>query len=108
MHVRDWLYVEDHCEALYLILTKGNVGEKYNIGGNGQRTNLYVVNTVLAMLNKPKDLVVHVEDRKGHDFRYALSGEYMKQLGWEPKYNFDTRIEQMVKWTVKNDRWLKL
>jgi dTDP-glucose 4,6-dehydratase len=108
MHVRDWLYVEDHCEALYLILTKGNVGEKYNIGGNGQRTNLYVVNTVLAMLNKPKDLVVHVEDRKGHDFRYAVDYSKLKaELGWEPKHVFEEGLSKTINWYIQNMDWVR-
>lgn len=108
MNIRDWLYVEDHCEALYLILTKGTIGEKYNIGGNAQRTNLYVVNTILAMLNKPKDLVVHVEDRKGHDFRYAVDYSKLKnELGWEPKLVFEEGLSKTINWYIQNMDWVR-
>ena len=108
MNIRDWLYVEDHCEALYLILTKGKVGEKYNIGGNAQRTNLYVVNTVLAMLNKPKDLVVHVEDRKGHDFRYAVDySKLKKELGWQPRHVFEEGLSKTINWYIQNMEWVR-
>lgn len=108
MNIRDWLYVEDHCEALYLILTKGNVGEKYNIGGSSEKTNLYVVNTVLAMLDKPKDLVVHVEDRKGHDFRYAVDySKLKKELGWKPKHLFEEGLSKTINWYIQNMDWVK-
>lgn len=108
MNVRDWLYVEDHCEALYLILTRGRLGEKYNIGGRGQRTNLYVVKTILAILDRPDDLVTHVEDRKGHDFRYAVDySKLQAELGWQPRHIFEEGLNKTINWYIQNMDWVE-
>lgn len=105
-NVRDWLHVYDHCVAIDLILQKGVVGEVYNVGGHNERTNLDVVKTVLDLLNKPHSLITYVEDRKGHDRRYAIdSSKLVKDLGWEPKYNFNTGLEETVKWYLENQGW---
>ena len=107
-NVRDWLHVEDHCEAIDLILHKGKEGEVYNIGGHNERTNLEVVKTVLKALNKPESLIRFVADRLGHDRRYAIDPRKIEtELGWEPKYNFDTGMAQTIQWYLDNEDWWK-
>ena len=105
-NVRDWLHVEDHCAAIDLILRKGRVGEIYNIGGHNERTNLEVVQTILKALNKPESLIQYVSDRPGHDRRYAIDPTKLEtELGWKPKYNFDTGIQQTIQWYLDNKEW---
>jgi dTDP-glucose 4,6-dehydratase len=105
-NVRDWLHVYDHCTAIDLILRNGRVGEVYNIGGHNERTNLEVVKTILAELNKPESLINYVTDRAGHDLRYAIDPTKIEQeLGWKPVYNFDTGIKQTVQWYLNNKPW---
>jgi dTDP-glucose 4,6-dehydratase len=107
-NVRDWLHVYDHCVAIDLIIHKGKTGEIYNIGGHNERTNLEVVKTILRELNKPENLIRYVKDRKGHDMRYAIDPTKIEQeLGWKPKYNFDTGILQTIKWNLDNQTWIK-
>jgi len=107
-NVRDWLHVYDHCTAIDLIIHKGRVGEVYNIGGHNERTNIEVVRTILRELNKPESLIRYVTDRKGHDLRYAIDPTKIEQeLGWKPKYNFDTGITQTIKWYLENQEWVK-
>jgi dTDP-glucose 4,6-dehydratase len=107
-NVRDWLHVYDHCVAIDLIINKGRTGEVYNIGGHNERTNLEVVKTILRELNKPESLIRYVKDRKGHDMRYAIDPTKIEQeLGWKPKYNFDTGILQTIKWNLDNQTWIK-
>ena len=105
-NVRDWLHVYDHCQAIDLILKKGRDGCVYNIGGHNGRTNLQVVKTVLRVLDKPESLIKYVTDRPGHDMRYAIDPAKLKrELGWEPVYNFDTGIEQTIRWYLDNREW---
>ena len=105
-NVRDWLHVYDHCQAIDLILKKGRNGCVYNIGGHHERTNLQVVKTVLRVLDKPVSLIKYVTDRPGHDMRYAIDPAKLKrELGWEPVYNFDTGIEQTIRWYLDNREW---
>lgn len=105
-NVRDWLHVYDHCTAIDLIIRNGKVGEAYNIGGHNERTNLEVVKTVLKALGKSEDLITYVTDRKGHDMRYAIDPTKMEtELGWEPKYTFDTGIPQTIDWYLNNKEW---
>lgn len=105
-NVRDWLHVYDHCVAIDLIVRNGRVGEVYNIGGHNERTNLDVVKTILKALDKPETLIKYVEDRKGHDQRYAIDPHKLEtELGWEPKYNFDTGIQQTIQWYLDNKEW---
>jgi dTDP-glucose 4,6-dehydratase len=105
-NVRDWLHVEDHCVAIDLIIRKGRVGEIYNIGGHNERTNLEVVQTILKALNKPESLIQYVSDRPGHDRRYAIDPTKLEtELGWKPKYNFDTGIQQTIQWYLDNKEW---
>ncbi len=98
-NVRDWLFVKDHCEAILTILEKGKIGEIYNIGGNGERSNLEIAKTVLSALNKPESLIRFVEDRKGHDERYAIDfSKLTKELGWSPKVSFEEGMRQTIEW----------
>jgi len=105
-NVRDWLYVEDHCAAIDLIVRRGKVGEVYNIGGHNERTNLEVVKTILKILGKSEDLIEFVTDRKGHDKRYAIDPtKITNELGWTPKTNFDDGIKKTVAWYLENRAW---
>lgn len=107
-NVRDWLYVEDHCDAIDLIVRNGRDGEVYNIGGHNERTNLEVVKTILKSLGKPESLITYVKDRPGHDLRYAMDPTKIeKELGWKPKHNFDTGIEVTIKWNLEHQEWLE-
>jgi dTDP-glucose 4,6-dehydratase len=107
-NVRDWLHVYDHCTAIDLVIHNGRVGEVYNIGGHNERTNLSVVKTILRELNKPESLIRFVTDRKGHDLRYAIDPTKIEsELGWKPKYNFDTGIKQTIQWYLENQDWVK-
>lgn len=105
-NVRDWLYVEDHCSAIEMIIHNGRVGEVYNIGGHNERTNLDVVKTILMELNKPENLIKYVTDRPGHDMRYAIDPTKIKEeLGWEPTTCFDEGIKKTIKWYLDNRTW---
>lgn len=105
-NVRDWLHVSDHCEAIDLILHKGKPGEVYNVGGHNERTNLEVVQTILKALDKPESLIKFVTDRPGHDMRYAIDPAKIEtELGWKPKYTFDTGIRQTIEWYLNNKEW---
>ena len=106
INVRDWLYVEDHCAAIDLIIRKGTVGEVYNIGGHNERTNLEVVKTILKILGKSEDLIEFVTDRKGHDQRYAIDPtKISNELGWTPQTKFDDGIKKTVAWYLDNRAW---
>lgn len=105
-NIRDWLYVEDHCAAIDLILRSGTDGEVYNIGGHNERTNLEVVKTILRQLNKPESLITYVRDRPGHDMRYAIDPTKIhNELGWLPATKFDDGIRQTVEWYLNNRPW---
>ncbi|RKI30743.1 dTDP-glucose 4,6-dehydratase [bacterium 1xD8-6] len=105
-NVRDWLYVEDHCIAIDLIIRKGTVGEVYNIGGHNEKTNLEVVKTVLDKLGKSEELISYVSDRPGHDRRYAIDpAKIHKELGWLPETTFETGIQKTVDWYLDNRTW---
>lgn len=107
-NVRDWLYVDDHCKAIYLILKNGRIGEVYNIGGHNERTNLQVVEIILDKLNKPKELISFVADRKGHDLRYAIDPEKInRELGWLPETRFEDGIKYTIDWYLENEAWWK-
>lgn len=108
MNVRDWLYVEDHCSALYKVLIDGKIGEKYNIGGNAEHTNLYVATTILYMLGKPITQLEYVPDRKGHDYRYAINNSHIrKELGWTPSVTFEEGLQKTIDWYTNNWEWVE-
>ena len=105
-NVRDWLYVEDHCKAIDMIVENGRIGEIYNIGGHNEKTNLEVVTTVLKKLGKPESLIRFVKDRPGHDRRYAIDPTKIKnELGWYPETDFESGIEKTVRWYLENREW---
>ena len=114
-NVRDWLHVDDHARALYLVATEGKPGETYNIGGKNEKTNLEVVDTICSLLegfNPPasdfryKDLITHVQDRPGHDFRYAIdTSKIERELGWKPQETFETGMAKTVQWYLGNQPW---
>jgi len=107
LNVRDWLYVEDHCDAIWTVLNKGRFGEAYNVGGNNEITNRKITETILREMNKPWDqFVTYVKDRPGHDRRYAIDASKIKnELGWEPKYQFESAIKQTIQWYRDNESW---
>ncbi|MCF7757156.1 dTDP-glucose 4,6-dehydratase [Paenibacillus xylanexedens] len=106
LNIRDWLYVEDHCSAIDLVIHNGQSGEVYNIGGNNERTNMYIVQTVLEQLGKPASLIKHVQDRLGHDRRYGIDPTKIRtELGWQPTHNFETGIRETIQWYLKHQDW---
>ncbi|MFD0716741.1 dTDP-glucose 4,6-dehydratase [Paenibacillus sp. GCM10027626] len=108
MNVRDWLYVEDHCSAIDLVLHNGRAGEVYNVGGNNERNNLQVVRTILAELGKPESLIAYVQDRPGHDRRYAIAAEKIRhELGWQPQYDYEQGIRETIRWYLANPLWME-
>lgn len=108
LNVRDWLHVEDHCRAIDLVVHKGENGEVYNVGGHNEKTNVEVVKEILKQLGKPDSLIKYVDDRLGHDRRYAIDPtKLQKELGWEPKYNFETGLKDTVNWYLENQSWWK-
>ena len=105
-NVRDWLYVEDHCKAIDLILHGGRVGEVYNIGGHNEMRNIDIVKLICAKLGKPEDLITYVADRKGHDLRYAIDpSKIHDELGWLPETKFADGIDKTIEWYLKNKPW---
>jgi dTDP-glucose 4,6-dehydratase len=108
LNIRDWLYVGDHCSAIDLVIHEGKNGEVYNVGGNSERTNLQIVRTILAELGKPESLITYVQDRLGHDRRYGINAtKITTELGWRPKYYFETGIRETIGWYLGNQEWWK-
>lgn len=108
LNVRDWLYVEDHCRAIETILRSGQLGEIYNVGGHNEKRNIDVVKLILAELGKPESLVRYVEDRKGHDRRYAIDpAKIHDELGWLPETKFEDGIMRTIRWYAENREWWK-
>ena len=106
LNVRDWLYVEDHCAAIDLILEKGKVGQVYNIGGHNEMRNIDIVKRILSLLDKPESLITYVTDRKGHDMRYAIDPSFIhRELGWLPETRFEDGIQKTVRWYLENRDW---
>ncbi|SDS29163.1 dTDP-glucose 4,6-dehydratase [Paenibacillaceae bacterium GAS479] len=106
LNVRDWLHVRDHAAAIDLVLHQGQPGEVYNIGGHNERTNIQIVELILERLGKSKDLIRYVEDRLGHDRRYAIDPAKLEsELGWKPKYTFETGIVETIDWYLANEVW---
>jgi len=104
LQVRDWLHVDDNCEALDLLLRQGVPGEVYNVGAGNERPNIEVVETILALLEKPRDLIRFVEDRTNHDARYSLDTAKIRSLGWSPRYDFEAALTRTVGW-YRDNRW---
>jgi dTDP-glucose 4,6-dehydratase len=105
LQVRDWQYVADHCRALDLILHRGAAGEVYNVGAGNERPNIEVLTAILDLLDKPRSLIRHIEDRPGHDRRYSLDSSKVHALGWTPQHAFEAALEKTVRWYVDNRRW---
>ena len=107
MQIRDWLHVKDHCVAIRTVLEKGVRGEVYNIGGNNERANIEIVNLILDVLGKPQSLIRHVQDRPGHDRRYAIDNtKITTQLGWAPEYTFQRGMGETIEWYLSNGTWV--
>jgi len=108
MRIRDWLHVSDHCSALYAVLTRGNAGEVYNIGGNNERANIDIVRRILLSLGAGEELISYVKDRPGHDRRYAIDNtKISSQLGWAPAYTFESGLAETIDWYQNNQSWLE-
>ncbi len=108
LNVRDWLYVEDHCRAIDLIIHNGRVGEVYNVGGHNEMSNIDIVKIICKTLGKPESLITYVSDRKGHDLRYAIDPEKIhSELGWLPETKFADGIQRTIKWYLENENWWK-
>ncbi|MFL0249118.1 dTDP-glucose 4,6-dehydratase [Clostridium neuense] len=113
LNIRDWLYVEDHCKAIDMVLDKGRIGEVYNVGGHNERNNLYIIKTIISYVHDNVDssvdesLIKYVEDRKGHDRRYGIDPEKIKtELGWYPETSFEAGIVKTIKWYLDNKSWM--
>jgi len=104
-NIRDWLYVEDNCKAIDLILTKGKLGEIYNISGGNERTNLTITEAILKNMHQGKEMIELVKDRPGHDFRYSLNNRKIRKLGWKPEVSFREGLIKTIRWYQKNDAW---
>ena len=105
-NIRDWLHVKDHCQAIDLVLRKGRKGEVYNIGGHNERTNNQIVDIIIGQLGVSRDLITYVDDRLGHDKRYAIDPTKLEtELGWKPEYTFDTGILETIEWYLNNEDW---
>ncbi len=108
LNVRDWLYVYDHCEAIDVVLHKGKVGEVYNIGGHNEKTNMEITRLILDAMGKDENSIQYVEDRLGHDRRYAISNDKItSELGWKPSLTFEQGIKITIDWYLNNQEWMK-
>lgn len=105
-NMRDWIYVDDHSEAILTLLTKGSAGEVYAISANEERSNIDIARIILATLKKPKSLITFVADRPGHDLRYAVDSKKLRHLGWRPKHSFSNLVKKTIQWYADNDAWL--
>jgi dTDP-glucose 4,6-dehydratase len=107
LHIRDWIYVEDHCRAVWKILTQGRPDEIYNIGSSCEKPNIEVVKTILKLLKKQESLITYVKDRPGHDRRYAIDAKkIMTELDWQPSVTFEQGIQKAIDWYLENKKWL--
>ena len=107
LHIRDWIHVEDHCRAVWKVLTEAKPGEIYNIGSCCEKTNIEVVKTILKLLKKPESLITHVKDRPGHDRRYAMdASKITSQLNWQPQITFEQGLSRTIDWYLQNKKWL--
>ena len=107
MQIRDWLHVSDHCSAIHTVLEKGKDGEVYNIGGNNEKANIEIVKLIIKAMGKHENLITYVQDRPGHDRRYAIDNtKITSELGWSPDYTFEQGIAETVKWYLDNGEWM--
>ncbi|TDQ00041.1 dTDP-glucose 4,6-dehydratase [Halanaerobium saccharolyticum] len=107
-NIRDWIYVKDHCRAIDLVMRRGDSGEIYNIGANNEKSNLEITQKILSLLSKSELLIKHVEDRKGHDYRYAVDTSKIKnELGWKVEYDFEQAVEKTLNWYLDHKQWWK-
>ena len=104
-NIRDWLFVEDHCSAINVVLSFGKPGEAYNVGSDNEATGIDVVRTILGILGKPETLIQNVSDRPGHDARYALDSSKLRDLGWSPSCDYTEAMQRTVEWYVANEIW---
>ncbi|NRT37014.1 dTDP-glucose 4,6-dehydratase [Clostridium beijerinckii] len=114
MNIRDWLYVEDHCKAIDMVINEGKIGEVYNVGGHNERTNIHIIKTIIKYLKENVDasidecLITYVEDRKGHDKRYGIDPSKIKnELGWYPETKYEDGIKLTIKWYLENKEWME-
>jgi len=106
-NIRDWIYVQDNCEAIDVVLHKGALGEIYNIAGGNEKENVFITNFILKKFGKDSSFIEYVKDRLGHDRRYSLSSEKVKELGWSPKMDFESAMSETIEWYKKNVSWWK-
>lgn len=107
-NIRDWIFVDDHCDAIMTVFRKGKSGESYNIAGHNELSNNYIVRKILEILGKPTRLIKYVSDRPGHDFRYSLNSlKIQRELGWKPKYTFEKGLDITIEWYLHNKEWWK-
>lgn len=108
LNIRDWIFVEDNCNAIFQVLERGQIGEIYNISANNEKTNLEILRTILGIMEKPDDLIEFVKDRPAHDRRYSITNKKITtQLGWQPKHKFEDALETTIDWYVNNKNWLE-
>ncbi len=108
MQIRDWLHVADHCSAIDTVLHKGQIGEVYNVGGNNEKANIEIVKLIIQTLDKNEELIQYVEDRPGHDRRYAIdNSKITSQLNWKPKYTFEQGLKETIQWYLDNETWME-
>ena len=108
MQIRDWLHVKDHCTGIDTVLHKGRDGEVYNIGGNNEKANIEIVKLIISTLGKSEDLIKYVQDRPGHDRRYAIdNSKITSELGWRPSYTFEQGIKETIEWYLANEEWME-
>lgn len=108
MQIRDWLHVKDHCSAIAAVLEKGKTGEVYNIGGNNEKANIEIVRLILEILGKPEELITYVQDRPGHDRRYAIDNtKITTELGWAPDYTFEEGMKETIQWYLDHPGWVE-
>ena len=108
MQIRDWLHVDDHCSAIDAVLHRGGNGEIYNIGGNNEKANIEIVKLIIETLDKTESLIKYVQDRPGHDRRYAIDNtKITTHLGWEPAYTFEQGMRETIEWYLDNMNWIE-
>ena len=108
-NIRDWIYVKDNCKAIDLVMRKGKRGEIYNIGANNEKSNIEITKAILKIMNKSEDIIKYVEDRPGHDYRYALNNKKIRnELGWNPKISFYKGLRKTINWYQNNEKWWKI